>query len=302
MNRRPKATTLRFYKQSLLRVLVHLQQHLDEPLELESLARLAGLSPHHFHHVFTGMVSESLASHVRRLRLERAASRLKRSQTAVVQIALDAGYGTHEAFTRAFRRNFGLSPIQYRRRHGVVARIHAPSGVHWHYPQGPRDFTPAHQPDSRVVIKRLQPMRVAFLRHLGPYAQVGQTWDRLLLLLGKDGWLNGRVQFIGICHDDPAVSPPNKTRYDACVTVETDFRGCGELGAQIIPGGDYAVLTHIGPYRKLGQSYARLLGQWLPRSGRSLRTTPCFEIYFNAPENTAPKDLVTDLHAPLEAK
>ena len=304
MSRRPKETTLRFYKQCLLRVLVHIQQHLDEPVELEELARLACLSPHHFHHVFTGMLSESLASHVRRLRLERAAARLKLTNTTVVQIAFEAGYGTHEAFSRAFRKNFALSPIQFRKRNGVIARIDAPSDVHYHDRQRPKDFAPARMPDSaaKVIIKRLKPMRVAFIRHLGPYHQVGTTWDRLLMLLGKDGLINGGVQFIGICHDDPAVSPRHKIRYDACVTVDTDFRNAGEAGVQIIPGGDYAVLTHIGPYRNLGESYAQLLGQWLPWSRRCLRTTPCFEIYFNAPENTAPEDLVTDLHAPLEAK
>jgi AraC family transcriptional regulator len=62
------------------------------------------------------------------------------------------------------------------------------------------------------------------------------------------------------------------------------------------------MLTHFGPYEKLSESYAKLLGQWLPRSGRRLRATPCFEIYLNTPENTAPEDLLTDIHAPLEAK
>src|SRR5215831_10466062 len=108
MSRTPKETTLRFYKQSMLRVLVHVQSHLNEPLALEELARLACLSPHDFHHVFTAMVGEPLASHVRRLRLERTASRLKLTDVTVIQIALEAGYETHEAFSRAFRKNFGL--------------------------------------------------------------------------------------------------------------------------------------------------------------------------------------------------
>jgi AraC family transcriptional regulator len=73
-----------------------------------------------------------------------------------------------------------------------------------------------------------------------------------------------------------------------------------DIGVQTIPGGDYAVMTHFGPYAKLGESYAKLLGQWLPRSGRNLRTAPCFEVYLNSPESTEPEDLITDLYAPLE--
>ena len=153
-----------------------------------------------------------------------------------------------------------------------------------------------------VTIKNLPPLRVAFMRHIGPYNEVGETWERFTMLLGKEGLLGAGSQFIGISHDDPAVTPPDKTRYDACVTVDENFRASGEIGVQVIPGGDYAVLTHIGPYEKLGESYAKLLGQWLPRSGRRLRATPCLEIYFNSPENTEPEDLVTDIHAPLETK
>lgn len=151
-----------------------------------------------------------------------------------------------------------------------------------------------------VAIRQLEQMRVAFMRHDGPYNEVGKTWDRFMMLLGKQGLLGGDAQFIGICHDDPAVTPFDKIRYDACMTVDDRFQPQGEIGVQVLAGGDYAVLTHFGPYEKLGESYAKLLGQWLPRSGRNLRSTPCFEIYLNSPENTDPADLVTDLCAPLE--
>lgn len=301
MSGTPKQATLRFYRECLLRVLIHIQQHLDEPLELQELARLACLAPHHFHHVFTGMLSEPLAGHVRRLRLERAAVRLKHTDFPVVQIALEAGYETHEAFSRAFRKNFGLSPVQFRSRNGLTTRIKAACGVHYSSGSRVRDFTSTQTgPGIEVTIKRLGPIRVAFMRHIGPYDQVGQTWEQLLMLLGKEGRLDGTAQFIGICHDDPAVSPAHKIRYDACVSVDASFRPRGEIGVQTIPQGDYAVMTHLGPYEELGQSYAKLLGEWLPRSGRRLRPTPCFEIYFNSPENTDPKDLVTDIHAALE--
>jgi AraC family transcriptional regulator len=297
-----KSATLRFYKERLLCVLVHIQQHLDEPLALEELARLAGLAPYHFHHVFTGMLGESLGSHVRRLRLERAACRLKLTDAPVVQVAFEAAYETHESFSRAFRRAFGLSPVQFRRRNLVSARIQNPSGVHYQYEKRPGNFRAAQLQEKtmQIIIKNLPPTRVAFMRHIGPYREVAKTWEHFTMLLGKDGLLGPGAQFIGIPHDDPAVTPSQKIRYDACVTVDAKFRADGEIGVQVVPGGDYAVLTHFGPYENLGDSYAKLLGQWLPRSGRRLRATPCLEIYFNSPENTEPEDLVTDIHAPLE--
>jgi AraC family transcriptional regulator len=250
------------------------------------------------------MLGESLGNHVRRLRLERAAWRLKLTDMPVVQIALEAGYETHETFTRAFRRNFGMSPTQFRKRNGVSPRIHMFSGVHYHRNARLKTFRADQNKDKsmNVSIQHLKPARVAFMRHIGPYNQVGKTWERLMMLTGKEGLLAGDVRFIGICHDDPAVTPPKKIRYDACITVDEKFRPHDEIGVQVIAGGDYALLTHFGPYEKLGESYAKLLGQWLPRSGRRLRHTPCFDVYLNSPENTESEELITDIYAPLEKK
>ena len=86
-----KKSTRQLYEERLLRVLVYIQQHLDESLALVDLAELAHFSPYHFHRVFRGLVGESLHEHIRRLRLERAAIRLKHSNQTVVQIALEAG-------------------------------------------------------------------------------------------------------------------------------------------------------------------------------------------------------------------
>jgi len=298
-----KASTLRFYKERLLRVLVYIQQNLDGPQPLEKLATLAGLAPHHFHHVFTGMIGEPLAGHIRRLRLERAAGRLKLTSQRVLDIALEAGFDSHEAFGRAFRASFGVSPTQFRQRHGQATGIGARSEIHYHPDSELKNFRTMRKAGKTMdaTIKRTEPMRVAFMRHVGPYHEVGGTWEKLLMFLGKEGLVGGDTQFIGICHDDPAVTPPAKVRYDACATVSGSFQPQGDIGVQIIPGGDYAVLTHFGPYDKLGESYARLLGQWLPRSGRTLGSTPCFEVYLNSPENTEPEDLVTDLYVLLES-
>ena len=184
--------------------------------------------------------------------------------------------------------------------------MEAPSGVHFtadrrrarfKCPDRPREEAPNVCRHYTVC-----PTRVAFVRHVGPYDRVAVAWDRLCTFLGKEGLLGGDAQFIGVCHDDPAVTEPARIRYDACVTVDRLFVPQGDIGVQVISGGDYAVLTHVGPYSGLGASYAKLFGQWLPRSGRRLRAEPCFEAYLNSPENTAPEDLIVDLHAPLETR
>ena len=151
-----------------------------------------------------------------------------------------------------------------------------------------------------VEIKSLEPIRVAFVHHVGPYNEVGEAWEKLCTKLGAGGLLGGGTQFIGVCYDDPDVTPPERIRYDACVSVEADFEAEGDVGVRTLAGGEYAFTTHMGSYDKLGKTYAKLFGQWLPQSGREVRSEPCLEFYLNDPESTDPEDLLTDIYAPLE--
>lgn len=143
----------------------------------------------------------------------------------------------------------------------------------------------------QVEIKRLEPLRVAFVRHIGPYHQCGQAWEALCTRLGSEGWIGPDSRFIGLCHDDPDVTSAERIRYDACVTVPAEFEPQGEVGVQVIEGGDYAMTVHHGPYERLSETYARLCGQWVTRSGRSIRAAPGLEIYLDNPEETEPENL-----------
>ena len=92
-----------------------IEQHLDEPLALEQLAARAGLSPYHFSRLFTARMGRSAMAHVRGRRLVRGARRLcEEPDLKLVELALDCGFESQEAFTRAFKRVFGVSPGRFR--------------------------------------------------------------------------------------------------------------------------------------------------------------------------------------------
>ncbi len=294
--------TERSYRERMLRVLVYIQQHLDETLALENLAAIAHFSAYHFHRVFLGMVGESLMAHVRRLRLERAAMRLKHTDRPVTQIAFEAGYETHEAFTRAFHVLFGEPPTRFREIHKPLALPDAPSGVHYHPAGSVNDFTPHSTGGApmEASIKKMGAMRVAFIRHAGPYNEVGPTWGKLCAWAGRHGLFGPQTVMFGLCHDDPQVTPPDRIRYDACIVAGDQVQAEGEVGIQTIPAGEYAVTIHRGPYSGLAQTYARLCGEWIPQHGRELRNAPAVEIYRNNPSDTPPEQLVTEVCVPVE--
>ncbi len=294
--------TEKTYQERMLRVLMHIQQHLDEALRLEDLAAVAHFSPYHFHRIFRGMVGESVKAHVRRLRLERAAHRLKFSDQAVTAIAFEAGYEAHEAFTRAFRAMFDDSPSGFREARRDIPCKQSPSGVHYVEGASLAGFEALGSGETamQVRVERVEPMRAVFIRHIGPYDAVGPVWQKLYGWAFPRGVVGLKTVAAGVAYDDPDITPPERIRYDACLVVDQPVEPEGEIAVQQIGGGDYAITRHVGPYEKLGDSYAQLCGGWLPGSGRELRSAPALEFYRNSPMNTAAEALITDIFFPLE--
>jgi AraC family transcriptional regulator len=113
--------TLEDHSVCIEEVMRYIRTHISEPLDRETLADVAGFSVPHFHRVFTAHVGESAISYVRRIRLERAARKLRMGAVDITEVALAAGYDTHAAFSKAFRQQFGLSPSEFRQLNCWVA-------------------------------------------------------------------------------------------------------------------------------------------------------------------------------------
>ena len=282
----------------MLRVLVYIHEHLDDELDLERLASVASFSSFHFHRVFRGMVGEPVKGHVRRLRLERAAMRLKHGAQPVTQLAFDAGYETPESFSRAFRQRFGVSPSDYREAKSRVA----PSGVYYSPENKVEHFTPIQMEDSMDArIESLASSLVAFVRHVGPYDQVGSAWQTIYAWAGRKGLLGPETKAFGLSYDDPEVTAPDKLRYDACIVVAPGTQPEGDVGVKEVQGWKYAVATHVGPYTGLGEAYGQLLGQWMPAEDLEPEAAqPCLEVYRNDPQTTPPEELRTDIYVPIK--
>jgi len=107
-------------------------ESLDQEQDAKDLARHAYRSRTQFYRVFRAMIEETPVAMRRRLLLERAAWQLSRTQLPVTEIALQANYGSLEAFTRAFRKAFRVSPSLYRRMGATYTHLHSTNGIHHH--------------------------------------------------------------------------------------------------------------------------------------------------------------------------
>jgi AraC family transcriptional regulator len=202
-----KAVTSNNYRARIDRVLAHLAAHLDADLSVAELARIAHFSPYHFHRMFRAMTGESVAAVVRRLRLETAGRALRERDGSVTDVALAAGYGSPEAFTRAFQQAFGAAPSDYRR--AVVApRYLPPLSLELTLDRTTMRLSlePFGSTDMDVAIEVFPDRAAACLRHVGPYDHAGPTYERVLRWAATAGLLERDAVVMGLSYDDPARS------------------------------------------------------------------------------------------------
>lgn len=291
-----------FYGHTIQRTIERLAGHLDEAADLRVIAAEAGLSPFYFHRLFRGMVGETPLELLRRLRMERAAWRLLHTQQPVTRIAGEAGYETHEAFTRAFRACYGTAPSDFRRRDRGQIELAALCGVHFD-PAGrvPAFISRDTGGDSMdVQIIHRPALRLATVRHTGPYGQIGEAFERLGVLAGPAELFNGpETEMLALYYDDLESTPPDQLQSDAAITVPEDATLPDGLQEQRLPAGPYARYLHTGPYAHLGDVWARLIGEWLPAAGHTIGDSVCYEVYLNSPGQVPDEELQTVLYLPI---
>ena len=147
-----------------------------------------------------------------------------------------------------------------------------------------------------VEVKDIPDLRVAAVRHTGPYNQIPLAFERLHYIVESAGLVAPDTALLAIFHDDPETTPPDQLRSDAGITVPPNARLPRELVEEHIPAGKYASTVHVGPYERLGDTWARLMGEWLPASGFRVGSGASFEIYKNTPMTTPKDELVTELY------
>ena len=152
----------------------------------------------------------------------------------------------------------------------------------------------------KVEIESQLQKRVAAVSHRGPYNTISQAFGLLGTLAGKARLFDTPVAaMVAIYHDNPRLTPATELRSHAGLIVPSGVVLPAGLSEVHIPAGKYARTTHLGPYPKLGEVWARFMNEWLPQSGYSLGSGPSYERYWNTPMNARPEQLKTDLYLPL---
>jgi AraC family transcriptional regulator len=294
---------------ALLRLLHDMRDRVDAGSTLATLAARAGWSPFHLHRAFRAMVGETPKQYTLRLRLERAAVRLVSSDDSVLDIALDAGFQSHEVFTRAFGRHFGRTPIAYRasalsdasaavrERHTSLVVSSGPCIALYHL----RINAPSRRtqmPMLSIERRELTAQPFLFVRAKVARSEISKAIGDSL---GKafPYAMQAGAPIAGRPTARYFTSGPGLLDMQIGVPIAVAAPGKGDVEAGELPGGPIAVAVHAGSYDNLGDTYAAM-ERWMNANGYRPGGAP-WESYVTDPgEFPDVNDWRTEVYWPLE--
>ena len=292
-----KQTTSKTYRQRLTLVIDYIHDHFDSDLDVNTLAEVAMMSPYHFHRIYRELAQETVNGTVRRLRLQRAAVELISSERPLSEIAKKVSYGSSEAFSRAFTKQFGESPSEYREaKRNQAVRNNEPFIAM--LPTEKKVYESMYT----VEMMDFEEMNVGFYSHQGSYMEIGVVFEKLFMYGVSQGLASATTRSFGLYYDDPKSVDESALRSKACATIPADAVLSGEDAPEkmVIPTGRYATLLFKGSYAELNKPYDWFFGEWLPSSGHEAADFPPMEEYLNDPKDTPPSELLTRIHCLLE--
>ena len=246
-----------------------IESHFTEDLTLDDVATAGGVSRYHMSRVFGSATGCSIVRYVRGRRLTEAARTLAGGAPDILAVALDAGYNSHEAFTRAFRDQFGLTPEVLRAR-GNLESIEMMEPIKM----------------DETLLANLEPPRFENFKTLliaglserytsETCANIPAQWQRFAPHLGHIPGQVGRTAYGVICNSDDA----GNTEYICGVEVSDFSRLPAEFSRLRIPEHRYAVFTHRDHIAAIRRTWFTIWNKWLPESGHQVAEAPEFERY-----------------------
>lgn len=288
-----RTDTKNSYLESINKAIAFIESNSTTDIQLKDIAKQANLSQYHFHRVFKSLTGDTTKDFLTRLRLEKAALKLKHSQNDIGQITFDCGYQNHETFTRAFKDYFGLTPMEYR---NSIEKL--TTNKQKEYGKANIDLNTLNV--QGPIIKTIPDLHLAYIRHTGSYDKVGGSFQQLMFWTATHLVLKLKPVTIGIVHDNPDLKAEQHIRFDACVLLSKEIKPSGEIGYKKIEGGKFAVFTYKGAYEGFYPVYDYIYNVCLFDNKFDLADKPALEWYIKSPPFNKPENFVTDFYVPIK--
>jgi AraC family transcriptional regulator len=288
------------YLVSLEKAIEYIEQNLDDKLLSENIAKAAGYSLYHLTRIFTAVIGEPIGSYIQSRRLSNSCKKLLYSNKRIIDIAIESGFGSSEAFSRAFKSVYGVSPVVYRKNNSDLyigskmmidreALLHLAEGI---------TIKPRIVKIDKIFVAGIRG-ETSILHNILP-----DLWNSLFDICNQIPNAYEARRF-GICETDRKktnISKDGNVTFSETVGLEVDDFKClpRNMNTKIIRGGRYAVFTHKGTVATLIKTYDYLWGSWVLFTKETLDEREDFEIYdkrFLGADNV---DSQIDIYIPIK--
>jgi len=274
--------------------IVYIEANLDEEINLPKVAERAGYSVFHFGRIFQGVTGETVMDYVRKRRLTEAANALVHTNRRILDIAVDWQYDSHEAFTRAFKRAYGVTPGTFRRRQ-VFVPLRVPFSIADIQPLGTKGI----QMETRII--NLPAMLVIGMAYVGKNEneEIHSMWGDFIPRFDEvQGKISPDVK-LGVCGD---AHEDGSFRYVAGFQVEAEAPVPDGMTTFDVPAATYVVVTQRGELSDkqhgLHAAINFVYREWLPQSGYQRADTPDLE-WYDERFHFGQEDSEMDIYTPI---
>ena len=281
-----KNITYNDYVQRINKVVAYINNHLDETLDLKTLANEAALSDFHFHRIFKALKGEAIGGYITRLRLEATARLLRYTALTIEEIAFNIGYETPASLSKAFKKQYGISPTEYRTNKDT-------------YIMKKEIINPDLALKAPKIVT-LEPKNLIYVALTGAYGSLdyGKAYEQLWAVIKAQKLFTKGIESICISYDDPKITEGSLQRSDVCLAIHKPAIPQEEVSCKTLAGGKYAVFFYQGSYKNLSQVYDTAV-RWVIDHQYTLREEPFFEKYLNDARRTPKEKLKTEIYIPI---
>ena len=281
-----KNITYNDYVQRINKVVAYINNHLDETLDIKTLANEAALSDFHFHRIFKALKGEAIGGYITRLRLEATARLLRYTALTIEEIAFNIGYETPASLSKAFKKQYGISPTEYRTNKDT-------------YIMKKEIINPDLAPKTPKIVT-LEPKNLIYIALTGAYGSLdyGKAYEQLWAVIKAQKLFTKGIESICISYDDPKITEGSLQRSDVCLAIHKPATPQEEVSCKTLAGGKYAVFFYQGSYENLSQVYDTAV-RWVIDHQYTLREEPFFEKYLNDARRTPKEKLKTEIYIPI---
>ena len=278
-----RSSTENIYKQKINQVIDYINSNLHQPLQLNVIADIVNMSQRQLLRMMSSALNEPLYAYVARQRVERAVLYMQIEDMSLQNLAELVGYDNPQSFSKAFKKQFGISPKSYISR----LRMRLKEFVH-----------DRKKCDLHSDVYNFEGLNLVYIRIWGKYGEekpYETAWSKLIHFLKNNDLLTPDTRFIGLSFDDPNVTNPNQCRFYACASVQKGIIPTCEFGTIRLPQGKYAVYTLQGYYTDL-QNWYNIINV---SQEYSLRHGVSFEEYINYSKENK-KESITKIYIPIK--